>query len=321
MKYLKVTLISIFFLPSLIYAASDMTMSSSPSLPAPYQSVTLTLISYSFDVNTANIVWTVSGRTFTGGVGVKQITVQTMGIGESIPVKAQAALGTGEIVEANINLTPQGVDILWETPESYTPPFYLGKSLPGVGSTVRATALPNLSSNGLQIPAQNISYSWYVNDDFLSNISGYGKQFANIPLDYLSSKTNIRVVARGPTGVASEKTISIYPHDVLPLLYIYDDSLGVKMEQSIFKRFETTRDFTLSLIPFYLSVKNNFSTSGNYTWLLEGLPVTPEEKTILSFHPEENASGLKKLSVSLSNSRRTLQKAETDLEILFDTRK
>lgn len=321
MKKIKLFLLSTFFLPALLYAASDMTLSTSPSLPAPYQSVTLSLTSYTFDVNTANILWTVSGRTFTGGVGIKQITLQTLGVGESIPVKAQATLDTGEIVEANINLTPQSVDIMWETPESYTPPFYLGKSLPGIGASVRVTALPNLSFNRSQIPAQNISYSWYINDDFLSNLSGYGKQSTNIPLDYLSSKTNVRVVARASSGVAAEKTISIYPHDVLPMLYVYDDSLGVRMEQNIFKRFETTHDFTLSLIPFYLSAKNSFSSSANYTWLLDSLPITPEEKTLLSFHPEENASGIKNLSISLGSSRRTLQKADANLEILFDTRK
>ena len=307
--------------PSVLFAESDMTITPNPKFPAPYQETTLTVVSYSFDVNTATITWSIGGKVFQSGIGLKQITLQTGAVGETLQVTVEASVEGGGRVQTGISLTPQSVDILWETPESYTPPFYEGKSLPGNGASVRVTALPNMSAKGLRVPAQNLSYSWYVNDDFLDSFSGYGKQSATIPLDYLSTKTDIKVLVRSTTGNSAQKTISIYPHDVMPLMYVYDDILGTKMETLLPRRFEAVQDFTLSLVPMYFSVKNNFSSSGTYTWLLNNLPVTPQEKTFMAFRPQENSRGIKQLSIILENTRRTLQDAQTDLEILFDTRR
>ena len=107
----------------------------------------------------------------------------------------------------------------------------------------------------------------------------------------------------------------------MPILYIYNDALGINRDQLIDRRFETVSDFTLSLEPYYFSTNNLLEKTSSYIWLLDGLPVTPLEKTLLSFRPTENSSGSKTLSVILSNSKRKLQSARADLEILFDTRK
>jgi hypothetical protein len=159
-----------------------------------------------------------------------------------------------------------------------------------------------------------------VNEEAREGFAGLGKQTALIRLDSLTSTTEVKVRARTPNGAISEKTIVIHPHDVLPLLYKYDPILGLDRAHAIFRRFETVKNFTLSLEPYFLSTKGNLTNSIEYTWLLDGLPVTPQDNTLLSLQPKENTYGTKNLSITINHARKILQRASVNLEILFDTR-
>jgi hypothetical protein len=322
MKTLKLFILStLILLPSFVYAvSSDLVINLDPGTPAPYEKVTLSLVSYSLDIDNSLIVWTASGKKIYQGIGAKTFSVQAGGVGQDIPVTVTVTSPTGKVT-ASINITPQSVDLVWETPESYVPPFYEGKSLPGEGADVRVTALPSISVNGKQFAASNLSYSWYVNDELIGSASGQGRQTAILGLDYLSTKTDIKVSVRAVGGQEASKTITIYPHKVLPLLYTYDDVLGTNFSQQIVRRLETAKDITISLVPFFLSARKGLEQTANYSWILGGQSVTPPEKTLLALHPVANSSGSKPLQILISNSMRRLQDTEFDLDIIFDTRK
>jgi hypothetical protein len=331
---MKITLLflsTIFAVCGVVYAVDasslgntsidEVNITISPEFPAPYEKVNVQLESFSFDINTAVIEWSVSGKVFSSGLGIKSITITTGGVGETIPVSAKVKTGGGNSLLVSASITPQSVDLLWESPESYVPAFYEGKSLPGEGSTVRVVALPTMGEGGKQIPANAISYSWYVDGDFIESASGLGKQAGTFKLNYLSNKTNIEVLARSGSGITATKKIDIYTHAVMPLLYIYDELLGPTQDRLVMRRFETTEDFTLSLEPYYLSANGSLSSSALYEWYLNALPATSEQDRLISFRTSANSSGSRKLSVVLSNTKRKLQNAQADLEILFDTRR
>jgi hypothetical protein len=48
--------------------------------------------------------------------------------------------------------------------------------------------------------------------------------------------------------------------------------------------------------------------------------MTPDQNFI-SLKPKENSYGSRLLSISTNNTKRYLQKAQTELELIFDTRK
>ncbi|MCF7843978.1 hypothetical protein K9M47_03730 [Candidatus Gracilibacteria bacterium] len=318
---LSTLVISIFFLlPTISYAGTEAVVTLSPKNPTPYTSVTATLVSYLFNVNTAHITWSVNGKDVLVGVGEKNYTVKTGEVGSRIPIYVRAVTANNEVYEVNISITPESVDIIYETPESYVPLFYEGRSLPGEGAVVKFVALPNISEGGSTIPPSSLSYSWYVSGEFVDNLSGIGKQSALIELDFLRSFTTVKVVVVGPYGTTATKSIDVYPHDVMPLVYTYDDILGTNFTSLITKRFETTKDFTLSLEPFFLSSNGQIGDTVSYRWLLDGLPVTPFGGTLLSMRPKEDSYGARKLSITVSNTKRRLQKVVTDLELIFDTR-
>lgn len=302
------------------YAQTNATITLEPEHPGPYEKVTLTLSSYSFDVDLASINWFVNGKTALAGPGERSFTITTGGVGESSLVKARVLLVNGEEIEVDTLLSPQGISLIWEAPESYTPPFYEGRSLPAEGSSVHLVAEPTISFQGRRVPPEDLAYSWYSNGELITSASGRGKRSATIPLEYLSNSTKIRVVARDTNGNTAAKEITIYPAEIRPTFYLRDPTLGVDYTKNLGGRFETTGEFTLAFVPYFFSTNNGLGSSVRYAWALDGLPIEPETNTALTFRPQESAAGLRTLTVNVNNSKRKLQKAVGKLTILFDTR-
>ncbi len=324
-KYLliiyTIILTTFFVSPIVSFAGSEAAVSLEPKNPTPYTSVTATLVSYLFNVNTAQIAWSVNGKEVLRGLGEKKLTLKTGQAGTVIPVRVKAVTADNEVFEVDIAIVPESVDIIYETPESYVPLFYEGRSLPGEGAVVRFVAIPNISERGQIISPSSLSYSWYVSGEFVDSLSGIGRQSALIEVDFLRPFTTVKVMVNGPYGVSATKSLDVYQHDVMPLVYTYDDILGTNFVSVINKRFETTKDFTLSLEPFYLSTKKGLEGTVSYDWALDGLPITPLGGTLLSMRPKEDSYGVRRLSITVENTKRRLQKTVTNLELIFDTRK
>lgn len=306
--------------PLYSFAQIDATVTVTPQYPNPHEQAVLTLSSYYFDVNVSNITWKSGNKTLLSGLGAKTLTVTVGDVGQSLPVSYRATNADGSFVEGSITITPQSVDLAYEAVESYVPLFYEGKALPGEGSVVRVIALPTLYDGTTKIPASNLSYNWYVNGEYLDRASGVGRQAATIGMEYLTHSTDIRVLVRSQSGQVAEKTYSIYPKEVLPLVYPYDEILGVDLTRPFFRRMELSGDITLSLEPFYFSTKAGLEQSSSYAWYIDGLPVTPQEKTLLALRPKEDSVGTRTLSIVVEHGKRLLQSARADIEILFDTR-
>lgn len=317
-NFLLLTIANIACL-SFVYAEMTADIKLYPLNPVPNSSVTLTLESYSFNVDTATISWKVNGITTLEGFGQKVLKVPTGGIGETLQVSVRADLADGSYLEQAMSVTPASVVLLYEAPKSYVPPLYEGRSLPSEGGLVRVTALPQISDNGIPVPPSSLSYTWYLNGNIMKSVSGTAKQSANIRLDFLRSRNEIKVVIRSPFGNIATNKIEILPHPVMPLLYTYDPVLGTNFTKNIGKRFETTKDFTLILEPFYIS--RNDPGEPSYTWFLNNLPATPINGRILSLNPKENTYGTKLLTIKTVGPDKRLQKGELSSEIIFDTRK
>lgn len=303
------------------FAAEQASISLNPKNPTPHTAVTLTLVSYSFDVNTALITWSSQGKEILKGVGEKRLIVETGGAGEQFPILVKAITAEGTETELEMTIVPESVDILYETPESYVPMFYEGHTLPGEGADVRFVAMPNISEDGVLLPPSSLSYAWYVNGSFMDKVSGIGRRTALLRLDYLNTYTTIKVIAHGPRGETATKSIEVYPHAVMPMLYTYDEILGVNRTTTLIRRFETSKDFTLALEPYYLSTKGGNLANNNFAWYLDNLPIDPENVTLLPFRTKADSYGSRNLMINITNPIRKLQTASIKLNLIFDTRK
>lgn len=311
---------SVFFTALHAFAQVDAEISMTPKNPEPNQEVTLTLISYTFDINVAKITWKSKETVLLTGLGAKQLKVTSGNIGTENVITYLAESARGEVVTGSITLSPQFVDLMYESPESYVPPFYEGRSLPSEGARVRVIALPSLTDKGKLIPTSNLSFSWYINGEFYQTTAGSAGSSASIPLDYLTTGTIVKVMVRSPLGSVAEKTITIYPVQPSPLFYSYDEILGGDYSRAYTGRIELSKDITLLLEPFHLSAKGTLDKSTKYSWFVDGLPVAPQEKNMLSLKPKPDVYGSRRLSVIVENTKRILQKAQLDAEVIFDTR-
>lgn len=321
-----ITIISIlcfsFFIttPITLYAEEDASITLSPKNPEPNSPVTITLVSYVFDVNTALITWSSNGKTILKGLGEKKVTIKTGNTGTQTKVHLTAVTANNVVTNLDVVVTPASVTLLYETPEAYVPPFYEGRSLPGEGAFVRFVAIPNISENGDIVSASSLAYSWYVNDTFMDDYSGAGKSAAIFNLDIFETFTRVKVVVRSPRGVFAEKYIDVYPHEIVPLLYSYDQLLGINYSEAYTKRIQAVKDFTLALEPYFLSLRGDLESTSAFTWNIDGVPSTPLGGRILALKPKENSYGTKNLDIHISNSKRRLQKADTSTSLIFDTR-
>ncbi len=326
-KRMFILLVIMFSLVSLsatgtLFAEMDATITLEPENPAPKSSVTLTLSSYSFDVNTAMITWKIGSKIILRGQGEKSLSIKTGNVGDATDVYVTVEQADGSTLEQRISVTPSSVLLLYEAYKSYVPPLYEGRSLPSDGALIRVTAFPQISDRGVPVPPSQLSYVWYVDDVVLKSASGAGKQSALIRLDFLESSDDIKVLVRSPLGNTATKTITVYPHRVMPLLYTYDQVLGPNFTTLIDKRFEIVKDFTLSLEPFYVSRKEEGTGSEpSFAWFLDGLPTTPIGGRLLSMHPNEDSYGAKILRIVVTGPDKRIQKEEIETELIFDTRK
>lgn len=321
-RYIKIFIILFLFIFKVSAVSADLNGSLilNPTSPSPYEEITVTLTSYDFDVDNSNISWTINGKPASSGPGVKYIKITTGAVGVAINISARAVVPGGQIFQATMSLVPASVDLTWESPESYVPPFYEGRSLPAEGASVRVNAIPHMSLNGKILSPADVSYAWYKNDEFMETASGRGKSFVDVNLEYLTDVTTVKVIARSSDGSTAVKSIDLYPHNVVPIFYLYDQILGADLSNAITKRFETTQEFTFRFIPFFFSLNNNVGKDASFFWTIDGLPITTENDTTVTLRPKENTYGSRFLGVSLENSSRVLQNTETGLNIVFDTR-
>ncbi len=301
------------------HAQMSATINLYPQFPGPRSVVSLEIESYSFNVNTAMITWTIDNRVVLQGQGETELSVKTGEVGQATNVKVVSQLADGSQIEQSINVTPSSVTLLYESLNSYVPLLYEGRSLASTGGKIRVTALPSISDGGSSVTPSSLSYSWYVDDKYMKEISGRGKQSATIALNYLQDSTRVKVAIFTPRGNTSEKTITVYPHEVMPLLYLHDPILGPNFSSLIDNRFETTSEFTVALEPFYVS--SDTVRPATYTWYLDGISSTPLGGRLLSFLPKENSYGSKILTIDVFGSNKILQKGSLRTELIFDTRR
>lgn len=310
----------VVLVPSPAHAELRAEIKTTPDYPKAYDPVTLTVVTYSFEADLATITWKINGKVVASGLGMTSLKTTMGGTGEYTVAEALIVLPNKDSLTVAIALSPQSVDLAWEAVESYTPPFYEGKSLPAEGALVRVTALPTFVDNGRLVDPSQIFYTWYVNDSVSASLSGIGKQVLVTRLDYFADETNFRVVAKTTSGLVAESTIKIQPFPISPVFYKYDPLLGVDLSKAITRRLEITKEISLKLEPYFISKVDGADSGDTYSWSMDNLPIRTQTPTLVVLKPKEKSYGVKSLSVSMQNTKRRLQEAIASLEVVFDSR-
>src|SRR3989338_993377 len=126
-----ITILATLFIGTLAYAQSDNSMfvRSSPEAPGAFEETTLSLVSYSFNLDTSQISWTLDGKAALSGSGKKSFTFTTKNVGSTSTIDIKVTPAGGEALNQRVVVRPANVDLLWQATDSYVPPFYRGKAM------------------------------------------------------------------------------------------------------------------------------------------------------------------------------------------------
>lgn len=253
--------------------APPLTIVFSPQYPQPGQTVQLSL-GGGTDLSSASVVWKESGTTIAQGATA---SVVAGALGSETPIEADVTMLDGTTQTAQATLSPTQIDLLVES-DSYTPPFYLGRALPGAGTDLIVQALPRfVDTNGSLIQSADLVYTWKEGGQVLGSISGAGKSNVVIPVQHMYATVTITVDVRSRDGtLAGEASVSIPP--VQPFVLLYEDHprFGILYNAPLASATAISdAEMTFSAAPFFAQAANPNDPALSYAWTVNGTAITP----------------------------------------------
>jgi len=314
--FIGVTLL-LFIMPFFVSAQiSDTTISVglSPENPGAFQEVTISLESFVISLDKARMVWTVDGKTRLSGIGEKELTLTTNNVGDITTIRVQITTDTGTNITKTILIEPNEIDLLWEAPDSYTPPFYKGKALPSSESKIKVVAIPHMQKNS------SLAYTWKRNFKIISPASGFGKRSYTFTHDFINREENISVEASALTN-AIQGTGSIRIRPDIPKIVFYENHPieGIHYNRALTDGFSLNKnEFTLIAEPYFFSAQNAVDSNLRYEWSLNNESIaTPEDKNSLFLRLEGGQEGTSALSLSIKSISKLFQSTISSIEIIL----
>ena len=292
-----------------------------PQNPGPNETVTIYLKSFSFNIDTAYIEWSVDNIAQKGGIGVTSFKVITKGLGERTRVVATITPTNSIPVTKNISITPMSVDLIWQATDSIVPPFYKGKAMPTSESKIKVVALPQIVSvAGSRIAPEILVYNWEEGYQKKQASSGYGKNFFFTEMDYLNTRKNILVDVSSRDGGSSTSGETVVT-PVNPELRLYASSpLYVPLTNTELADSFTvsTSDISIVAMLYFFSPGNPSSSLLEYKWQLNGSPIgTPAIPNALFLHRESNSAGTATLELAVTNITKLFQSGTARLNLIL----
>lgn len=293
-------------------------VSVSPEYPRPGQQVTITLSSYTADLERSNIQWFINGVKAKEGIAQKQFSVTAGASGSTQEVDVIITAVNGVTLTKNIVIQPGDVEILWQA-ESYTPPFYKGKALYPLQADLVAVAVPHLVRNGVTLKPEDLVYSWKKNGSVLKNESGYGKNIVTIPGGF-GSKTIDLTVTVSSRDNRSTGMGRVVINNTVPQVVLYEDSLlyGTIYSKALASSFELgSQEIRLRAAPYFFSSSAHHTVSPlSFRWAINGLAIGQTSDVITLRKPEK--TGVSLISVDTENPTKMFQKSSKNMTVNFN---
>ena len=291
-----------------------------PPLPSANENVYAEVESFSFDLNSSEIIWALDGVIKDKGVGKKSFLFKTGDIGSVSLIKAIIKTKDGKTIEKTLVVRPAGVDLVWEA-DSYVPPFYKGKALYGYQGLITVIAVPNIiGSNGVKINPNNLTYKWIKDSKVLGGVSGYGKNKFSFSQSVLSHSPEIEVeVMSSDKKIKASGSIVLEPIEPKVVIYENNPLYGIIYEKALEGEFKLNgSEITLTAMPYFFSKDDAGGQKIKYDWNMNGRNINSNQNAKqTTFRNAQNTKGSTRISVDLQNDNRELQSARTDVLLNF----
>jgi hypothetical protein len=271
-----------------VYGPSDINYKTNPTNPNPGETTTITLSSYSVDINRSNIQWLINGSVKKSGIGLKTYEFQAPSSDTNMTITANVSIADKTTIQKQIIISTKSVDVLWEALDSYTPPFYKGKAMPSSESRIKVSAIPNKNDITTYVT------KWSLNSNILGGGANTNKMSIEYRNSYLNDTDEITLEIGDLSGSIGSKKISYIPI-ISPeiLFYKIDGVLGTLYNKNLNNMIDmNTNSISLSAEPYYFSPKNIRSGQLDFSWKVNGETIpTPKKKNILNLELSDNKNG------------------------------
>ena len=300
--------------------ATEVRVNLSPENPGPNQDVYASLESYTTDINAAAITWKVNGKMEKSGTGEKSFSFITGGFNTTTTVEITVVTREGETISQTLAIKPVAIDLMWQS-SGFVPPFYKGKTLYSWQNPITFIALPHFfSSSGEEIPAKNLIYKWTRNGSVDAANSGYGLSTFTVFPDIISRPLNIRVEVTSPDSESvGRAAVTASPVDPSVILYKKSPLYGIEFQHAMEGAIplSESKEITVIAEPFYFGSFDPSSPTLRYTWRVNGASLPSAFSRVQVFRQKEGVSGISLISLSLENSEKILQLADTRFNLKF----
>lgn len=326
MKYflgvLCISLASVLFAQAQTVPQNSLvSIKQSPESPNQGETVTFTLSSYAFDINSSQIVWLVDGKIKSQGTGLRTITHLAPTNGNTATVEAQVTALDGKKYTKTTTLAPQDIDLIWEATDSYVMPFFKGKAMPAEEALVKFVAIPHFVEAGKELDRSKTTYYWKRADKLVPSVSGFGKNSYLVLLDYLTEGETIEVSAQGVgSGATAKRSVYITPREPEILIYESNPLLGTLYSKAFVRGIQLgSSEVTFVAEPFGFSGKNKIYSTLEYIWSINNEVSNPADSPnrITVRVPEEGTSGTSLVKVQITNTNKVLQEKSREIPIKF----
>ncbi len=294
---------------------SDITTNTIPENPQPYQDVTVNLTSYATDLNKAMIQWQSGSNIVLKGYGKTSYSFKTQGPNTITIIDIRINIpGSIDQITKRIAINPSEVELMWEGVDSYTPPFYRGKSFPSAEGLIKVVAIPN--TNAVKQGKGNITYTWKAENNTVLGASGYNKDSYVFKNSELNDTENVSVTAESVDGqYRAINTIEIPITKPKILFYKKSPTEGILYNNAfVDETFIAEDEVTIAAEPHFIALKGN-EANFTYNWKINGEDIaTPSKKMELTIRPASRG-GYATINLTLENLNTFFQKVSGQLKL------
>jgi len=280
---------------------TGISLMQNPQSPQPGDEVTLSIRSFSQNIQTAHIAWYADDVLLQEGIGLTQKTIIAPKLGSSITIHVQI----NNIEQARTTITPGAVDIMWEAHTSI-PPYYKGRALPTESSKITLWAIPYIHNN---TSPKKLIFHWYENTRYLQYKSGEGRDSITIDAPRLYAHKTISVTVTDANGVELGKS-EVRIANVEPELILYPQTplLGTLWYTSAQSgvHIPANKEYTFVAQPYYFSITTPQDLT--YTWHLTQIKAIQNSKNTLTI---THLGASPRISVEVTHPHILLQTAQT----------
>lgn len=312
-----VLLASVAHAQSVPLSVGGLQLTASTNNPAPGDSVIVTAKSYTDDLSSSNLTWTVNGVVAEKGVGATSLTVTAPALGKHLTVSVSAITSSNTGLGDSIVVGSGAVDLILES-SGYVPPFFSGKVDPAYQNDVTVVAIPHLmSSSGGEYDPSGLVYQWKKNGSVLQSQSGYGKQSIVMAGDILPRPYTMSVTATSRDGSAqAEGYISVTPDLPSISFYANDPLYGPLYNRALGSNVVIGSEKEAGVI----AVPYGFDRAGglSFSWSINGVtdPSLSSNDSITLRAPE-GQTGSSNIALTISSAQKILQGVENEFSANF----